>query len=248
MPYPSGEDRRYNDVQDYFDKVMQASDAQHRATGDQLALQAERLLGRRGRFLDVGCGRGGVVWAARKHGWDAEGCDISAEFVRYARDVVGVNAHAATLEAMAYPDQTFDVVTLVEVIEHLYNPAETMKELRRVIRPGGLLYISTPNEESIYHSVGNLYYQLRRLDWCVNLCPTWNLYHIYGFSPRSLRYLFKHNGFWVEELTTYPGTTPVPDRRGFWGGIERIGTRAVAQVANLTGKNPYMYAWARREE
>lgn len=246
MPYPAGEDTRYTNVTGYFEEVMTVTDEGRRQFGDKLARDAERLLGRQGRFLDVGCGRGEVVWAARERGWDAEGCDLSEDFVRYALEVNGVKAHAATLEQISYPDASFDVVTMVEVIEHLYDPAETVKELSRVIRPGGLVYISTPNEESVYQSLGNLYYKARGLDWVVNLCPTWNLYHIHGFSPRSLRYLLEGNDFQIEELVVYPGELVVPRRAGVWGEVERVGTRLVERIANVLGRSPYMYAWARR--
>lgn len=246
MPYPSGADTRYTNVSGYFEDVMAVEDEGQRQLGDKLAREAERRLGRRGRFLDVGCGRGEVVRAAQERGWQAEGCDLSAEFVRYAREVNGVEAHAATLEQMRYPDASFDAVTLVEVIEHLYEPAATARELSRVVRPGGLVYLSTPNEESIYQSLGNLYYKARGRDWVVNLCPTWNLYHVHGFSPRSLRYLLERSDFEIEELVVYPGTFAVPRSEGLWGQIESAGTHVIERVANALGRSPYMYAWARR--
>lgn len=251
MPYPAGEDTRYANVSGYFEDVMTVTDEGQRQLGDKLAREAERLLGGRvpergGRFLDVGCGRGEVVAAAQARGWDAEGCDLSEDFVRYAREVNGVKAHAATLEQMNYADASFDVVTLVEVIEHLYDPAETVRELRRVVRPGGLVYISTPNEESVYQSLGNFYYKARGLDWVVNLCPTWNLYHIQGFSPRSLRYVLEANNFEIEDLVVYPGTFAVPRADGLWGQIEHTGARVIERLANALGRSPYMYAWARR--
>jgi SAM-dependent methyltransferase len=248
MPYPSGEDTRYTNVSGYFEDVMAVTDEGRRQMGDNLAREAERLSGGRGKFLDIGCGRGEVVRAASERGWEAEGCDLSEDFVRYAREVNGVKAQAATLEQIHYPEASFDVVTMVEVIEHLYDPAETVKELGRVVRPGGLVYISTPNEESVYQTLGNLYYKARGLDWVVNLCPTWNLYHIQGFSPRSLRYLLERNDFQVEELVVYPGTLMLPSRAGLWGGVERFGTNLVERIANALGRSPYMYAWARKRE
>jgi len=246
MPYPSGADLRYMDVADYFEDVMAVESEQQRQLGNTLAREAERRLGGRGRFLDVGCGRGEVVRAAQERGWEAEGCDLSAEFVRYAREMNGVRAHAATLEQMRYPEASFDAVTLVEVIEHLYEPAATVRELSRIVRPGGVVYMSTPNEESVYQSLGNLYYKVRGRDWVVNLCPTWNLYHIHGFSPRSLRYLLEGNGFEVEEVVVYPGKFAVPRGLGFWDQVERAGTLVIERLANALGRSPYMYAWARR--
>lgn len=68
MPYPAGEDRRYSDVSGYFDEVMAVTEEGQRRFGAHLARDAERLLGGRGRFLDIGCGRGAVVWAAQARG------------------------------------------------------------------------------------------------------------------------------------------------------------------------------------
>lgn len=167
--------------------------------------------------------------------------------MRHAREANGVEARVGTLVQMRYPSASRDVVTLIEVIEHLYDPGQTVNELARIIRSGGLLYVSTPNEDSIYQWAGNLYYRLRGLDWCVNLCPTWNLYHVYGFSPRSLRFALESSGFRVERMDVFAaGGTPLPRRSGFWGLVERAGIAVVDRLGRVMGRNPYMLAWARR--
>jgi 2-polyprenyl-3-methyl-5-hydroxy-6-metoxy-1,4-benzoquinol methylase len=249
MPYPSGEDLRYADPSQYFEATMGVTDEGRRTLGDRLVAEAERLLGggRGRRFVDVGCGRGEVVWAAAQRGWEAEGLDISPEFVARAREL-GVTASVATLAERAFADATLDAVTLIEVIEHLYEPGATVRELARVIRPGGILFVSTPNEESIYQTLGNAYCRLRGLDWVVNLSPTWDLYHVQGFSPRSLRFLLTAHGFRIEKLVTYPGShLPLPRRIGLWGWVERAGATAAFELGRLLGRAPFLYAWARRD-
>ena len=246
MPYPKGEDIRYSDVGDYFENVMRVDHDGHIEGGKLLLAAAEKYLSFKGDYLDVGCGRGEVVRAAKELGWSASGCDISEEYVNYARDVNGVEAVAGTLEDVNFPEDRFDFVSLVEVIEHLYDPKRTVEELRRIIKPGGVLYVSTPNEESIYQTFGNLYYRLTGKDWVVNLCPTWNLYHIFGFSPRSIRYLLEQSGFRIEETVVYPGTFSVPRRNSIAGKLEGLGIDAVEKAANVLGKSPFMYTWARK--
>jgi 2-polyprenyl-3-methyl-5-hydroxy-6-metoxy-1,4-benzoquinol methylase len=246
MPYPSGEDIRYADVDGYFEDVMRIDPAERISFGTQLAEEAERLLGFRGKFLDIGCGRGEIVKAADDLGWEAKGCDISEQYVEYARNKYKVDAYAGTAEELKFADNSFDFISLVEVIEHLYDPLKTISELHRIMKKDGILYLSTPNEESIYQAFGNLYYKSRGKNWVVNLCPTWNLYHIVGFSPRSLKYLLEHNGFKVEKTVVYPGNLPVPKHDSFIGKIEGIGAATVEKVANLLGKSPYMFTWARK--
>ncbi len=246
MPYPSGEDIRYADVDGYFENVMRVDSEERISFGTQLVEDAEKLLGFRGKFLDVGCGRGEIVKAADNIGWEAKGCDISDQYIDYARNKHKVDAYAGTIEELKFAENSFDFISLVEVIEHLYNPLETISELHRIMKKDGILYLSTPNEESVYQSFGNLYYKFRGKNWVVNLCPTWNLYHIIGFSPRSLKYLLEHNGFKVEKTVVYPGNLPVPKHNSLFGNIENLGTSAVEKLANLLGKSPYMFTWARK--
>jgi 2-polyprenyl-3-methyl-5-hydroxy-6-metoxy-1,4-benzoquinol methylase len=75
-----------------------------------------------GRLLDVGAATGFFVEQAREVGWDAVGVEPSEWAAAYARNELGVEVRTGTLEAMRFPDGTFDVVTLWEVIEHLPDP------------------------------------------------------------------------------------------------------------------------------
>lgn len=246
MPYPSGKDIRYANTEDYFENVMRIDPDERISFGTQLVKEAEQFLGFRGKFLDVGCGRGEIVKAAKTLDWNAKGCDISEQYIDYARKKYEIDAYTGTVEDLKFDKNSFDFISLVEVIEHLYNPLKTISELHRIIKKDGVLYLSTPNEESIYQTFGNLYYKFRGKKWVVNLCPTWNLYHILGFSPRSIKYLLENNGFKVEKVVVYPGTLTVPKHNTLVGKIEHIGSVAVEKIANALDKSPYMYVWARK--
>lgn len=99
----------------------------------------------RGRLLDVGCALGFFVDAARRRGWRAEGVDISAHAVAYARDVLGVDARAGTIHEAGYEPGTFDVITAWDVIEHVPDPVGELRYMRTLLRDGGLLVLSTPD-------------------------------------------------------------------------------------------------------
>lgn len=102
----------------------------------------------KGTLLDVGAATGFFIEQARAVGWDAIGLEPSAWAAEYARLELGMDVVTGTLESMHFPDQAFDAVTLWEVIEHLADPLSTLREIRRILRPGGQLVLSTPDAGS----------------------------------------------------------------------------------------------------
>jgi 2-polyprenyl-3-methyl-5-hydroxy-6-metoxy-1,4-benzoquinol methylase len=104
-----------------------------------------------GRILDVGCGNGNRLVSFQKLGWDAEGQEVDPNAASEARNVSGVPVHLGPLEEVGFPDASFDVVTGSHVIEHAYDPVSLLKECRRILRPEGILVITTPNGESYGH-------------------------------------------------------------------------------------------------
>ncbi len=97
-----------------------------------------------GSVLDCGAGRGALSWRIKKHFPQLElrACDIFPE--NY--EVEGVECIKADLNAgLPYPDESFDMICTVEVVEHLENRLHFFREIRRVLKPGGRLVFSTPN-------------------------------------------------------------------------------------------------------
>jgi 2-polyprenyl-3-methyl-5-hydroxy-6-metoxy-1,4-benzoquinol methylase len=136
---------------------------------------------RTGRLLDVGCGSGFFVEEASAAGFAAEGSEISAAAAGFARGR-GLFVHLGTLAEAGLPAGAFDVVTLFEVVEHLPDPAALIAEAAGLLRPGGLLYLTTPN-------FGGL---TRRL-----LGPAWSVIapeHVSLLTARSLRALARRAG------------------------------------------------------
>jgi ubiquinone/menaquinone biosynthesis C-methylase UbiE len=117
-------------------------------------LMARHLyLERRGaRLLDIGCGNGAFVRAARAWGWDAEGVDPDPNAAAVGR-ARGLPITVGSLPKIGYPEASFAAVTMSHSIEHLHDPLAGLREVRRVLRPGGTVWINTPNLSSSGHKV-----------------------------------------------------------------------------------------------
>jgi 2-polyprenyl-3-methyl-5-hydroxy-6-metoxy-1,4-benzoquinol methylase len=97
----------------------------------------------RGRWLDVGCGGGLLLGLAHEAGFQAEGIELTADRRAVAHEVTGLPVHGEPVEALEFPDDTFDVISLINVFSHLTSPAGTLAELRRILKPGGVLILAT---------------------------------------------------------------------------------------------------------
>ncbi len=101
--------------------------------------------GRPGRLLDIGCGYGFFVQLAQEAGWDAIGLDPDPEAVAYAQARLRVNARCGELGDCCFPDGAFDLVTLWNVLECVPDPLGLLREVHRVLAPGGRVFIRTQN-------------------------------------------------------------------------------------------------------
>ncbi len=147
----------------------------------------------KGRLLDVGCGNGRYLNEMRRLGWQVEGLDPDPLSVSLARDKYNLNVHETTLENSVLHDESYDVITLNHVIEHLHDPAACLSKCIKLLRPGGHLIIRTPNADSLGHRVfGESWFPLE--------VPR----HFYIFSSQSLRSLAEKVGFEVRFTRTAP--------------------------------------------
>lgn len=139
----------------------------------------------KGKLLDIGCGGGFFLKAAEERGWDPHGIDIVPDFVKFARDELRLkNVHCRSLEDSEYEKHFFDVIVLWDLIEHLPHPSQFLKTLNRILRPGGLLVIWTPNANNAAWLKGDWY----------GYVP---LQHLYFFSASTLKHTLQSTGFRV---------------------------------------------------
>jgi SAM-dependent methyltransferase len=98
-----------------------------------------------GRVCDVGCGLGFLLSALRE-GWRKYGVEVSTYAARQAQE--WANVHVGPLQEAGYPDGYFDLVVMYHVIEHMADPLSAIREVCRILRPGGVLLFATPDFDS----------------------------------------------------------------------------------------------------
>ncbi len=141
--------------------------------------------GRAGRLLDVGCGYGFFLREMKARNWTVEGIEVCEAGAAQAR-LAGIRVFPQPLEILSLPAESYDAVTLFYVIEHVGDPAATLKEIHRILRPGGIVLLRWPHTTPIVRLLGPL---ARPFD--LYHTP----YHLYDFSPDTMARLLKRAGF-----------------------------------------------------
>lgn len=160
-----------------------------------------------GRLLDIGCGDGRYIAGFQRAGWDVTGVEISPVAVQWAREQFQVEVIEGALEEAELPANGFDVVRMKHCIEHLRDPADAVRRVYDLLRPGGVVVIDTDNADGlrsrlevlVRHVCGPL------AVWAVKTFMKKELggrygrltppVHLYQFTPRSLERLLCTAGF-----------------------------------------------------
>ena len=181
------------DAKDYQDFYAQARDV---PVPEFVVGRLEETVGgferyRQGnRWLDIGCGTGTLLRAAANRHWEATGTEVAPAAVdnllAQGFDVLVGETHELNL-----PPGHFDVVSLIEVIEHVHDPEAVLSDAARALRPGGALYVTTP------HGRG-LSARLLRIRWGAIAPPE----HLQLFSVRGLRSILGRAGLQPRSIRT----------------------------------------------
>lgn len=152
--------KRYNELLDTFEKYRKTNN-----------------------IIDIGCGDGYFLEVAKKRGWNVYGTEYTDAAIDICRKK-SITVHQGILKADNYKNNMFDVVTSFEVIEHINNPIEEVKNIKAILRKGGALYITTPNFNSLSRFI---------------LGPKWNVIeypeHLSYYTASTITAFFNKNNF-----------------------------------------------------
>lgn len=158
-------------------------------------IRYERLLDSFERYrknnaiIDVGCGAGYFMFSASNRGWQADGTEISEEAIKLAEEKKQ-HVFKGDIASLDLGKDKYDIATLFELIEHAFNPEDIIKKLSYVLRPLGLIYITTPNYNSLTRGL---------------LGSRWNWFHkehLFYFTDKTLKALLEKHGFKIKMMRT----------------------------------------------
>lgn len=141
----------------------------------------------KGRLLDIGCSNGAYLFRKKEEGWETYGVEISEYAAKKAKEN-GLNVFCGELKEAKFQNNFFDVITMNQVIEHVYEPAQTMAEINRILKPKGILQIGTIDFNSLESKLFGKYWS--RLE-----IPR----HVYFFNPKSIKKLLE--GFTITDIS-----------------------------------------------
>jgi SAM-dependent methyltransferase len=172
------------------------------------------------RLLDIGTGLGGLVEEAQKLGYEAEGVDLCEPLVQKAR-ARGLRVHCKLAEELD-AEANFDVVTMLDVIEHVTEPLKLLATARRLLKSGGRLVVYTPNHRA---AIVVLTRFLNRLGICFAVNEIFGGNHVCFFDDRSLPVALRKQAFSLHSITLSPYD---PTRPG--GPMSPVSLAAVTAV------------------
>ncbi|MCX5723567.1 MAG: class I SAM-dependent methyltransferase [Nitrospirae bacterium] len=183
---PSDEDVTKLYREDYWQQYRDEQVGAARRNVHEHALAwLEQVMPCPGALVDVGCGGGALLALCRDRGWKGRGFDPSIQAAAYARDR-GLDVQAEMFPPCSLADATVDVVTFMNVLDHLVDPFAALQEAWRVLRPGGLLYLRVPNGP--FHAALLALPAVLRADRLA-------VFHLYGFGKSSLLHHLPRLGF-----------------------------------------------------
>jgi len=157
----------------------------------------------KGKLLDIGCGHGFFLQEMQSRGWDVTGIELSRKGREYAQAKLGIKVHSEPLANISYSKGTFDVVTFIYVIEHMPDPIGLLMEVKRILKPNGLVLLRWPHSTPIVKILGPV---ARKLD--LYHTP----YHLHDFSPKTIETLLLMSGFQAVETCIGGHTRPLTKR------------------------------------
>ena len=189
---------------------------------DRSLLQRIKMVVPKGRFLEIGCAGGAFLDAARRIGYEVRGVEFSEDAAAFARQHFRLDVITGDVLDASLQDETFDVIFMGDVLEHLPDPVTTLQEINRIVVRGGLIVLALPSQtNTLFSRFGFFLYGALGKKVAVNLPP----YHLFEYRPKSISNLLRRCGFEITGVTQ--GSIPPREITLRGSLLQRIGKKTL---------------------
>ena len=216
----------------------------HELVGDARASLFEAILGRirevaPARLLDIGCGGGHLLAAATLHGYRGVGVDLSYEACAIARHR-SISALQADGAILPFRSRSLNIVTLINVLDHLLDPLATLQEVSRVLAPGGYLVIRIPNaafHRSCIRALRCLGPLIRWRGW-----DQYPILHLFAFTRAGLLHTVSRAGLRVLSVRNSPAAADGLGSLGTSVGLRKVFTliSSTARILEIASRGQWL--------
>lgn len=189
----------WGDEKKYFEEARLIFEGKAKSHRDRNYLEDLRVIEKikpKGNFLDIGTNAGFFLRHTRGRKWKVAGVDPSPILSEMARKYFGLNVKTSYLDKAGFEDEYFDVVTMIDVFEHISEPKRILEDVKKVIKKDGILFIKVPNA-----SYNILKLNLAKLTGVLENYDIFDSYeHITHYSHNTLKAMLEVCGFKVKKV------------------------------------------------
>jgi len=204
-----------------LDELYEQDDCRYKGTSLADVLVKDKAFSNKNtcRVLDAGCGLGGFLEALklRKPAWDLSAIEPSTSARKFVELKTGIVPQPSNFKSLPYQDNYFDLITLVHVVEHVYEPLELLCEIRRVLTADGICYIEVPDMESPHWSGRNFLH----------------IAHIYLFDRQTLTALLIRAGLEIYRIIDSPAVKTWPWAKGYFIRVTTPSSTSIKDINRL---------------
>ncbi|MHB8503243.1 MAG: class I SAM-dependent methyltransferase [Candidatus Acidiferrales bacterium] len=198
-----------------------------------------------GSLLDVGCFSGMFLRNARKRGFEITGIEPNLDAFMHVRNLLGCEVVHGSLASAHFPSNHFSAVSFLDVIEHVEDPLADLKAALRIMRPGGVLVLVTPNMQGLLQRVVKTKRNIMRQQWCPIDDVPW---HLWGFTRESLTLCAEKAGFIVNKISWLEPSPLSTNLGAGTSALKRAILLAVAEASKRLGMSDRMALFAQKPE
>ena len=196
-----------------------------------------------GALLDIGAFDGMFMQNAKRFGFDVTGVEPIREAYLHISGTLGLPVVHGDLYSAALEAERFSAVSLLDVIEHISDPVAELREVLRVLKPGGVLVMTTPNAGGLMQRIVGTKRSIFGQPWCPIDDVPW---HLWGFTPQTIRLCMEKAGFHVEIVDSLEPSPLSSNRNSGSTKWKQLALIAAAKTSKLVNMSDRMVVFAKK--